>query len=124
MKKAGFSILEVLIALVVFAIGIGSLLTAMGYHLRDISAAQEHAQAIRIAEREMAALRRLEESPDEEAEGSEGGFSWITTAEDVDLSDFPELDSSSSETPVQLKVEVSWGQNRRVRLQGFEVFEN
>ena len=47
LKKDGFSILEVLIALAVFAIGIGSLLTALGYHLRDVSVLQDHGRAVR-----------------------------------------------------------------------------
>ncbi|MFC1468123.1 prepilin-type N-terminal cleavage/methylation domain-containing protein [Verrucomicrobiota bacterium] len=125
--KSGFSILEVLIALVVFAIGIGSLLTATGYYLRDISAAQQHARAVRIAEREMAALRRAENLPDDLSEGTEENFSWIATAEEIDPSEFPGMDaeerSAQSVKPAQIQVEVRWGKNKKVRLHGFENFK-
>lgn len=126
MRKDGFSILEVLIALVVFTIGIGSLLTATGYNMRDISAAKDHGRAIRIAEREMATLRRETELPDELTEGSEDGFSWTATAEELDLNDLPEMgtadDRSESEKPALIQVEVRWGINQKVKLQAYEIF--
>lgn len=123
MKKRGFSILEVLIALVVFSIGVGTLMTTTGYNLRDISAAQNHARAIRIAEREMTALRQLDDLPDEETTGQEDAFHWTATAEEVDLSTFPEMDSNQSKIPTQITVEVRWGSNHKVRLHGFEIFK-
>ncbi len=124
-RKSGFSILEVLIALTVFAIGIGSLLTALGYHLRDVSAIQSRAQAVRIAEREMSVMRRETELP-EESEGEEDGFTWIALASELDLSEFPEMENENGASqalkPALLEVEVRWGTNEKLKLEAFENF--
>ena len=96
-SSVGFSILEVLVALVVFSIGVSGLLVALGYHLKDITFTQDHARAVRIASREMNTLRRMKYFPEQEVSGEEGRFVWSAVAEEAeDLPGMTSDDVSSS----------------------------
>lgn len=134
-KRGGFSLLEVLVALVVFAIGVTGMLTALGYHLRDIGYSKDHAHAVRLATREMNALRRMKYVPPSGGEGSEDRFSWRSEVEPMDLSDLPmvgtdEEGQTNTEVPCEMTVTVSWADTEgaepthKVRLQGIELFES
>ena len=126
-KRAGFSLLEVLVALAIFAIAAGGTLVALGHHLKNVSFLQDHSRAVRIASREMNALRRMTTLPEAEKEGSEDRFSWISTAGTEGLEEWPGLTSSTG-TPMRLSVAVQWSDREgapatgKVRLAGFEVF--
>lgn len=133
-KRDGFSLLEVLVALAVFAIGVTGMLSALGYNLRDISYSKDHAQAVRMATREMNTLRRLSYVPEDESTGTEGRFSWQTEVEVLDLADLPGMDSddagqTSALVPCALDVTVSWSEDvsgesvHKVKLNGIELFE-
>jgi prepilin-type N-terminal cleavage/methylation domain-containing protein len=130
----GFSLLEVLVALVVFSIGVSGLLVALGYHLKDITFTEDHAHAVRIASREMNALRRMKYFPEQEVTGEEGRFTWTATAEEADYDELPgvtsdDVSSSQSLKPCMMDVTVEWSEeaggerNRKVRLQGLELFQ-
>ena len=132
--SAGFSLLEVLVALVVFSIGVSGLLVALGYHLRDITFTEDHARAVRIASREMNAMRRMEYFPEQEISGQEGRFVWIATAEEADDDGLPgitsdEVSSSRALKPCRMDVTVQWSEeeggelNRKVNFQGLELFQ-
>lgn len=133
--RLGFSLLEVLVALVIFAIGVTGMLVALGYNLRDISYTKDHALAVRLATREMNALRRLTQVPDAESTGSEGRFSWATTVTVLDLDDLPGTDTdeesqSDALVPCEMNVMVSWSDvpdaepMHNVKLTGIELFED
>ena len=130
-RKAGFSLLEVLVALTVFAIGAGGMLVALGNHLRNVSYIEDQARAVRIASREINELRRSEEYEAMETEGAEDRFVWVAEMHSDDLSEWPAIDAieeSSGGTPAQLRVVVRWSDveagelTHQVRLEGFEVF--
>ncbi len=133
-RRDGFSLLEVLVALVVFAIGVTGMLAALGYSLRDISYAKDHAQAVRIAVREINTLRRLTYIPEAESDGEEGRFSWMAEVVVMDLEDLPGMNSddagqSDALVPCEMQVIVSWSDDaggepaHRVKLNGIELFE-
>lgn len=133
-RREGFSLLEVLVALVVFAIGVTGMLTALGYNLRDINYSKDHAKAVRIATREMNNLRRLTYVPEAESTGAEGRFSWISGIEQVDIYDLPGMDSddagqSDGLMPYNMEVTVSWSDDadgepvHQAKLNGIELFE-
>jgi type II secretion system protein I len=130
-RKAGFTLLEVLVALTVFAIGAGGMLVALGNHLRNVSYMEDQARAVRIASREINELRRSEEYEEMETEGAEDRFVWVAEMHSDDLSEWPAIDAieeSSGGTPAQLRVVVRWSDvdegelTHQVRLEGFEVF--
>ncbi|MEI8206657.1 MAG: prepilin-type N-terminal cleavage/methylation domain-containing protein [Kiritimatiellales bacterium] len=126
-KRAGFSLLEVLVALAIFAIAAGGTLVALGHHLKNVSFLQDHSRAVRIASREINALRRMTTVPEEETEGSEDRFSWTSLAGTEGLDEWSGLTSATG-TPVRLSVTVQWSDSAggpatgKVRLDGFEVF--
>jgi prepilin-type N-terminal cleavage/methylation domain-containing protein len=133
-RRAGFSLLEVLVALVVFAIGVTGLLVALGANLRDINYTKDHAQAVRIATREMNNLRRLTYVPDASVEAGEGRFSTDIDVIDIDTADLPGGDSgkeseSDAMLPYEIQITVSWSDDvggepvHKVKLSGIELFE-
>ncbi len=124
---AGFSLLEVLVALAIFGIAAGGILVALGHHLKNVSFLQDHSRAVRIASREINALRRMTSLPEEVTEGSEGRFIWTAQVSTEGLDEWPGLDNASG-TPVLLNVTVQWSDSEggpftgKVRLDGVEVF--
>jgi prepilin-type N-terminal cleavage/methylation domain-containing protein len=134
MMKQGFTILEILVALMVFAIGVTGMLTTLGHHMRDVSYAEDHARGVRIAQREMNALRRLKFFPEEETAGEEGRYVWTVTVDEADYDELPGVDSdevgrSRALKPCTMSVLVRWSDveggelRRRVLMQGMELFQ-
>ncbi len=131
--RRGFSILEVLVALVVFAIGVTGMLVALGHQMKDVSFSEDHARAIRIATREMNALRRLKYVPESELTGEDGRYVWSAMAEELD-EELPGMTSDETSRsralkPYTLAVRVQWSDvaggelRREVELQGLELFQ-
>lgn len=134
-SKKGFSLLEVLVALVVFSIGVTGMLVALGYGLRDINYTKDHAFAVRIATREMNTLRRSTYVPESDTSGEEGRFAWAARVDEMDISDLPGMDSGDEGqtdelVPCELEVTVLWSDDvggeatRKVKLNGIELFED
>ena len=132
-SRKGFSLLEVLIALVVFAIGVSGMLVALGHHMKEVSFSEDHARAIRIATREMNALRRFKFMPDSEMTCEQGRYVWRTEVEEVD-DELPgitidEAGLSGASKPCSMSVLVQWSDveggelKRKVELQGLELFQ-
>ncbi|VGO16980.1 hypothetical protein PDESU_05574 [Pontiella desulfatans] len=132
--KKGFTILEILIALLVFAIGVTGMLGALGHHMKEVSLAEDHARGVRIAQREMNALRRLRYFPAMEMTGEEGRYVWTATVEEADYDELPGVDSdevsnSRALRPCTMSVLVQWSDSaggelrRRVLFQGMELFQ-
>ena len=133
-NRTGFTILEILVALLVFAIGVTGMLGALAHHMKDVSFSEDHARGVRIAQREMNALRRLKFFPDQELSGSEGRYVWTTTVEEADSDELPGVDSdevsaSRALHPCNMSVLVQWSDveggelKRRVLFQGLELFQ-
>jgi general secretion pathway protein I len=127
-SQSGFSILEVLIALAVFGIAAGGMLSVLSSHMHDVSYLQDQARAMRIARREMDALQRMDTYEDVEDVGEDGRFSWTTRETDqcpVDIpgEEFSDDADSDAEILAYLEVQVSWSEteggspSQRVRLQ-------
>lgn len=133
-SAGGFSLLEVLVALVVFAIGVSGMLVALGHHMKDVSFSEDHARAVRIATREMNALRRFKYVPDAEIEGEEGRYTWTALVEEMD-DELPGMTSAEAGRtrnlkPYAMSVLVQWGEGeggepkRKVELWGLELFQS
>lgn len=125
-RCSGFSLLEVLVALAIFGIAAGGVLVALGHHLKNVSFLQDHEHAVRIASREMNAMRRLPAFEEAETSGVEDRFSWTSQITTDGLDDWPGLDSATG-TPARLSVTVQWSDREggpalgKVHLDGFDV---
>ncbi len=130
----GFTLLEILIALAVFAIAVTGMLAALGNHVKGVSISEDHARAVRIAQREMNAMRRMRYMPDTEMTGDEGRYVWSTTVEESDYDGLPGVDSDEFANaralrPCDMTVMVQWSDveggelKRRVLFRGVELFQ-
>jgi type II secretion system protein I len=126
-RRAGFSLLEVLVALAIFGVAAGGVLVALGHHLKNVSFLQDHSRAVRIASREMNTLRRMTTFEEGETEGAEDRFSWVSQVTTEGLDEWPGLEDATG-TPALLSVTVQWSDSEggpslgKVHLDGFDVF--
>jgi general secretion pathway protein I len=115
--QRGFTLLEVLVALIVLSVAVVAALQLFGGGLRLARAAAEHQSATLLADEKLneSTLETLEEGV---TEGTEGDFQWTRSVS------FPrdlapeEPDATRPETVrlARVSVEVRWGRNRHVEL--------
>jgi general secretion pathway protein I len=116
-RDQGFTLLEVLVALVVLATTLVAILQLFGGGLRLARAAGDHTDAALLAS---AKLAELEAGPLTEGatEGTEGPYRW-TRRVTLDPTLLP-VDADTAHTLqvrlARVNVEVRWGQGRRVEL--------
>jgi general secretion pathway protein I len=115
--QAGFTLFEVLIALVVLAVAVTAVLQLLGGGLRLARASADHVGATLLASVKLSEVPpgALEE---EEVTGEEGTYRWSRRVALV-----PELRPVEPSEPkedtvrlAQVTVEVRWGTNRRVEM--------
>jgi type II secretion system protein I len=113
----GFTLIEVLVALLVLSIAVVAVLQLFGGGLRLARASSDHLEAILLAEARMTEIggQTLEEGV---SEGTEGVYRWARRVV-VDPSLLP--DDQEPEIGPRLRlarvtVEVRWGRNRQVEL--------
>lgn len=117
LDAAGFTLVEVLVALVVLATAVVAILQLLGGGLRLVRAAGDHTGAAVLAR---AKLAELPPGPLEEgaAEGVEGDYRWTRrVALDAPLLPVaPDQPDAASLRLARVSVEVRWSQSRRIEL--------
>lgn len=112
----GFSILEILIAFVVMALVVGSLLRLFGTSVRNVALADEYSFAVQIAESRMQTVGT--EIPVEQGsvngEEQDTGYRWVVDMKPVELDEEQESFSLSVQ-PYQVDVVVSWDSAGKLR---------
>ena len=110
---AGFTLLEVLVALAVVGIAVAGVLQLTSQSLRLLKLTSEHVAAVNLADR----LAREASPQGEDAEhGDEGPFTWERRVSPVETP--KELDRPGGQNPrlVTIAVAVRWGANRAVQV--------
>lgn len=110
---AGFTLLEVLVAMVILSVAVVTLIQLASQGLRLLRLAGEHQEAVMLADR----LLRTSGASNEGAEsGHEGTFQWERRARLVAVPD--DLASPGSAAPrlLALSVAVRWGDGRVVEV--------
>lgn len=103
-REAGFTIVEVLAAFVLFGLALAGLMQLFSVGLRDAQLADEYARAAMIAQSRLAAFTAVEQVEEKNSEGSDERFKWRVTASAYD---------ERRETP---NADASRDLNLRVRL--------
>src|SRR5262245_4236463 len=121
--EAGFTLLEVLVALVVLATAVSAVLQLFGGGLRLARTAGDHADAALLAS---AKLADLEPGPlnEGETEGTDGPYRWTRRVafDPALLPVDPQSIEGSRIRLARVSVEVRWGQNRRFELATLRVW--
>lgn len=122
-QDEGFTLLEVLVALVVLATTVVAVLQLFGGGLRLARAAGDHANAALLAS---AKLADLEPGPLTEGstEGTDGPFRWTrrVTLDPALLPVEPDTPEAMLIRLARVSVEVQWGQGRRFELATLRVW--
>jgi len=111
-RHAGFSLLEVLVALSILALSYGMILQLLGSSSRNALRASDYRQAIMVAESQLNLAATVRDPARLPRSGEVGEkFAWrldIAPAADLAMSN-----AASMYAPLQLTVEVSWKENAR-----------
>jgi general secretion pathway protein I len=122
-QDKGFTLLEVLVALVVLATTVVAVLQLFGGGLRLARAAGDHADAALLAS---AKLADLEPGPLTEGstEGTDGPYRWTrrVTLDPALLPVEPDTPEAMLIRLARVTVEVQWGQGRRFELATLRVW--
>jgi len=116
-SEAGFTLLEVLVALTILALGVVTLIQLSSQSLRVVKVSGDYQQAVQLAGR-----MAIESKPTEEAttSGQEGPFQWERRVTEVTLPDEfkPKQTTPDQEGPklFAITVAVRWGQNQTLDL--------
>ncbi len=115
--QAGFTLLEVLVALIVLSVAVVAALQLFGGGLRLARASGGHLEATLVAAAKLSELAL--ESPEEGTiEGTEGEYRWTrrVTVERELLPEEPEATKPELVRLARVSIEVHWGRNRHVEL--------
>jgi general secretion pathway protein I len=112
-RQRGYSLIEVLVAFAILAMALTVLLRIFSGGLRNVDAASEYAQAVLVAEAELAVPGILEALQPGLTDGvAEGGFEWRRQVQPYD----PNSDGAIGPIlPYYIAVEVSWPSQRGKR---------
>ena len=121
--RGGFTLLEVLIAFTILAVGVVSLIQLTSQGLRLLRVSGDHQQAVQIADRLTRDTQvNAEEEPSEAIveTGEEGGFTWERRVTRVALPEElePKTPVPGKELPglYAVAVAVRWGHNHMVEV--------
>jgi general secretion pathway protein I len=113
----GFTLLEVLVALVVLSVALVAALQLVGGSLRLARTSADHVAATLLAD---SLLAQQAETPLQEGttQGTEGEYRWTrqVVVEAARLPFEPDEPRTGGVRLARVTVEVRWGQNRRVEL--------
>lgn len=107
-QQQGFTLLEVLVALTLFAVVGGALLSMFHGGLANVSASASYTHAALLAQSKLEELQSYQRlRPGTEEGESADGFRWRTVLQEADLGG---KDGIVPLTPLHLALEVSWGE--------------
>jgi len=112
-SRAGFTLLEVLVAFAILSVAIVASIQGFAQGLRLLRTAGDHQQAILIADQK---IREIVTPMEEQKSGTEGPFTWERT---ITVDPTPELTSVAATARWKLyriTVRVDWDGTRHVEL--------
>ena len=112
-RSAGFTLLEVLVAMVILSVAVVTLIQLASQGLRLLKASSDHQEAALLADR---VTRNADPNAEATASGQEGQFTWAWRARLVAVPD--ELTPSQGPRPrlLELSTTVQWGKGRTMEI--------
>ena len=112
-RSAGFTLLEVLVAMVILSVAVVTLIQLASQGLRLLKTSSDHQEAALLADRVM---RNADPTAEGTESGQEGQFTWAWRARLVAVPD--ELTAATGPRPrlLELSTTVNWGKGRTVEL--------
>jgi general secretion pathway protein I len=112
-RSAGFTLLEVLVAMVILSVAVVTLIQLASQGLRLLKSSSDHQEAALLADRVM---RNADPTAEGTASGQEGQFTWAWRARLVVVPD--ELTPTQGSRPrlLELSTTVRWGKGRTMEL--------
>lgn len=113
MKQSGFTLLEMLVALIILAMSLGALYNGVGGAMRAVGGDEKYVYAVELA-RSLVAINTVVDPNSIQRGETEGGFQWQVQSRTLPAKSLPESQLQ------RLMVEVSWhdvGKTRRVVLE-------
>ena len=117
--SAGFSFLEVLVAVAILGLAVSAAMGAVAQGLRLLRLSAEHEQALQLAER---VLREAAIESERVEAGTEGGFAWerrvalVPLPDDRTVTVSPTSASTPEVTLFSVVVAVRWGERRTLEI--------
>ncbi len=109
--QAGFSLLEVLIALAILGTAVVAAIQGVSQGLRLLKVSGDQQQATAVADQKAREIVSLVEGVDS---GSEGRFSWQRVTRVVETPELTPADSAPKWRVFEIAVAVTWDDQRRV----------
>ena len=119
--QGGFTLLEILVALVILALSLGILLQLLSRNLQSASESEAYTRAVMLARMKMEELLVSESPFPADLQGKlEGGYAWSARWREADL------DAETGRLmPFELSLVVQWGQRtppKQLRLSTIKLF--
>ncbi len=110
---AGFTLLEVVVALAILSIAVVAAIQGFAQGLRLLKLSGDHQQAVLLADEIMS--KPLPPKPGSE-EGQDHGFTWERVVKLVDTPDLVVAGTPQAWRQFEVTVRVRWGDRRQVEL--------
>lgn len=117
--QGGFTLLEILVALVILALSLGILLQLLSRNLQSVSQSEAYTRAVMLARMKMEELLVREAPVPAILQGElEGGYAWSARWRATDLAG-----EAGSLKPFELSVVVQWGQGTAPKQLGLSTIK-
>ncbi len=107
---AGFTLLEVLVALAILSLTVVVAIQGFAQGLRLLKLSGEHQRAALLADQKIREVVRPEAGTEE---GSEDGFTWQRTVRAIETPELVQPGTPTAWKVYELDVQVTWGHGRR-----------
>jgi type II secretion system protein I len=112
-SEAGFTLIEVLVALAILSIAVVASIQAFAQGLRLLKLAGDHQHAMLLADQKM---REVVDPKEGREQGTEGLLAWERTTRLLETPDLKPADGSDRGRVYEIDVRVAWEQKRQIEI--------
>jgi general secretion pathway protein I len=112
-REAGFTLLEVLVALAILSLAVVASIQGFAQGLRLLKLAGDHQQAMLLADQKVREVVEVKEGHDE---GTEGSLRWERTTRALETPDLMPLGGLPRGRVYEIDVRVHWDPRRQVEI--------